>query len=210
MSSSESVVVESSTRGGFKLQDHASRAETGEQIRSANWDFVILQENATTASVTKSRAAFAINPFAEDLNAKINDNNVMTNVILYMTHAYGDDIVGCESNPITCNNELMQEEIRRNYIELGKLLQAEVAPAGIMWKIIQSNGLPLELLDLDKIHPSQQGSLISAATIAATIINSRLRIEDLDNTILGVDNTKLAVDIINKSLFDNEPDWRDY
>lgn len=209
-SSSESVIIESSTRGGFKLQDHAEREETAQQIKSANWDFVVLQENATTASVNRSRAAFAINPFAEDLKAKIVDNNSETKIILYMTHAYDDGAVECESDPVTCSRELMQEEIRRNYIELGDLLSAEVAPAGIMWKIILSNDLALELWDLDKIHPSKQGSLVSAATLAATISKNRLQIENLDDTILGVEETELVVDIINKSLFDNDPDWRGF
>ncbi len=204
------IIVKNITPGGWRFEQHAEDQRTIEMIKSDNWDFVVLQENASYASYVKRRAEELVYPFAENLFDQVIDNNPDTEIILYMTHAYEDGLDDCESNPTGCSYELMQNEIRRNYLHMGKLIESQIAPAGILWKIILSKNESLNLFADDKIHPSREGSQVSAATVATIISKERLTAEELDSLLFDQSESILITDIINQALFDGDPDWKSF
>ena len=204
------IIIKSSASGGWRLENHAEDLETTNVIRSSNWDYVVLQENAGVASLSQIAAADNIYPHAEKLYGQISDNNPDTKVILYLTHAYKDGIEDCDTEPTVCTYELMQNEIRRNYLYINELIKSEVAPAGIIWKMIFAVEGSIDLFDGDKIHPSPEGSQVSAATIAAVISKELLEANHIDYSIIGFNESKLVVDIINKALLSGEPYWRTF
>jgi len=191
------IILKNSTRGGWRFQNHAEDIETTATIRSSNWDYVVLQENAGVASISQEEAETLMYPFAETLHDQIIDNNPETQVILYMTHAYEEGLDNCATDPNNCTYEMTQNEIRRNYLYLSELIDSKVAPAGIMWKMILAKELGIDLFDTDKIHPSPEGSQVSAAVVATTISRELLEANYLDRRIFSLAESETIIRIIN-------------
>jgi len=201
--------IDAETAGGYAFRDHleSGRAETF--INKTNWDYVVLQENADVASFTREEAEKHIYPYARSLANLIADNNPATQIILYLTHAYKSGSSRCDVNPSVCDCKGMQNEIRRNYEFVSGLFKSNIAPAGIMWKMIQQEH-DINLHDNDEVHPNIMGSVISAATICATIQNKRLTTAMIPADIFTENEASEIVDIINGSLFDYNPNWRTF
>ena len=204
-----STRIESETVGGYSFKDHVTSGRAERFIYETNWDYVVLQENAGFAGFTKSEAEKEIYPYAINLADMIKDNNRQTEIILYMTHAYRNGSERCPQNPNVCNYDKMQTEIRRNYVFIADLFNSKIAPAGIMWKLI-SNKEKINLHNQDNIHPNEKGSQVSAATLFSTIRRKRLQAGSLSEDIFSASEASSIIDLINASLFDNQPDWRDY
>jgi len=201
--------VESEIVGGYTWKDHVDSGSAENLIYRTNWDYVVLQENAGVAGFTQAEARDEIYPFALELSELIIENNKATKIILYMTHAYKNGSERCDTNPNVCDYVSMQKEIRRNYIFVSSLFPSEIAPAGMMWNII-SDKLGINFHNDDGIHPNEKGSQISAATIASTINNKRLQTNQIDQTLFPNSDIDTLIEIINASLFDKSPDWREY
>jgi len=204
-----SIRVESETVGGFTLQDHVMSGRAENFIYKTNWDYVVLQENAGLAAFTQEEAEIEIYPFARQLAEMIQDNNRQTEIILYMTHAYKNGSERCVQNPNVCTYKKMQNEIRRNYIFISELFNSKIAPAGMMWRLLLDKEM-IPLHNQDNIHPSEIGSQVSAATLYSTIRRKRLEAEDLSGDFFSKSEAESIVRIINASLFDKDPDWREY
>jgi len=197
------------TVGGYSWKDHIESGRAENFIYRTNWDYIVLQENAGFAGFTESQAETEIYPYARRLSDLIIDNNRSTKIILYMTHAYKNGSTQCDTNPNVCNYRDMQKEIRRNYIFVSGLFASQIAPAGMMWNII-SDKEGINLHNADNIHPNEKGSQISAATITTTINGKRLQTDLIDQTLFPNSDIENIIDILNASLFDKQPDWRDY
>ena len=117
---------------------------------------------------------FMFYPYAQLLNDMIKKNCQTTKVILYMTHGYNYATSWCSTYPDLCTYSGMQEALKQNYVKMSELLNAVVAPAGILWKIIMRRDSSLELYAMDNLHPNINGSYISACTIYATIFHKKL------------------------------------
>jgi len=205
----QEVLIESSTVGGSTLKDHSESTTTLDKINKENWDFVVLQENAALASISFQDAKNEIYPFSRDLKDQIKSNNTNTTVLLYMTHAYEEGFPSCVDNPNACTYETMQTEIRRNYIYMETNLQAELAPAGIIWWMIKDQ-YNLEMWDADTYHPSIEGSWISALTLSTFFNPNQIELNILPNEHFDENEKQIIVETINKSIFENNPDWRAY
>lgn len=205
----EEILVMSSTGGGLGLEDHANLESTNTSIASENWDYVVLQENGAFATYPLAEAQERIYPFARDLQKKIKDNHEDTKIVLYLTHGYKNGGSWCDDNPLVCTYELMQIEIRRNYLKLEELIEAEIAPAGMMWWFIK-NDIEIDLWDVDEFHPNPLGSYISAITIAAHFTQEFVTDEDLAASEFSPEDAVKVKQIINSALFSNFPDWRTF
>ena len=205
----QEILVMSSTGGGLGLEDHATLSSTNTSIESDNWDYVVLQENGAFATYSLTEAQEKIYPFARDLKKKIKDNHADTKIVLYMTHGYKNGGSWCDDNPLVCTYELMQTEIRRNYLKMEELLEAEIAPAGMMWWFIK-NDIDIDLWDVDEFHPNPLGSYVSALTIASHISAAFIEDEDLEASDFENEDAIKIKQIINSALFSNFPDWRTY
>lgn len=204
------IVIKQSVKGGWRFENHAEDIETTETIRSSNWDYVVLQENAGYASVNQDQAENVIYPFAEKLYDQIIDNNPKTQIILYMTHAYEEGIENCVTNPDRCTYELMQNEIRRNYLHINGLIESKIAPAGILWKMIRAKELDIDLFHDDTTHPSPEGSQVSAAVVATIISGEPLKASYLDSRVFMLSESTLVKELINNALFEGKPDWKTF
>jgi hypothetical protein len=100
----------------------------------------------------------------------------------------------------------MQEAVKQNYIYMSKSLNAQLAPAGILWKIIMQKDSGLELYADDNYHPNITGSYISACTIFATIFHKKMigafyPVDIPKKTAVFIQN------IVSEVMFNSDPDW---
>lgn len=205
----DSIQIAVSAPGGFSLEEHAMSNQTLDLLNGDNWDWVVLQENATLAALPQAAAEIQVYPFAAQLQNRIKINNSETKTILYMTHAYQGGAPDCATIPNSCTYDWMQNEIRHNYLMMADRLGAKVAPAGMMWKILLSQK-EMNLWEVDTIHPNPTGAYISALTLFASIQEQRLSNEFFVPSFLETTDRDLIFQVINQSIFDENPNWKVY
>lgn len=204
------ILVKTAASGGWRFEDHATSSSTLRTIRSNNWDYVVLQENATVSSTNSTGAEASMIKYGDSLYQQIQENNSQTRIILYMTHAYENGLETCTTRPNVCTYPLMQDRIRTNNIELSQTVRARIAPAGIIWKILISQDGSLPLWGADQVHPSALGSIVSASVISVLISNRKLSNNSLEEFQLLPKEANLIIETINESIFNSNPDWRTF
>jgi len=205
----QTIEISSATGGGLSFTDHVNMLSTIDAIHQDNWDVVVLQENGVYGSFPIEEAQTMVYPHAETLRNRIFANHPETAILLYMTHAFKNGGDWCDEDPNVCSYELMQDAVRQNYLEMEDFMGAAVAPAGMMWWIINDE-MPMELWDNDNIHTSHRGAFVSALTIAIAISGTEAMESDFYQNIFEDAEKEVVISSINNCLFNNNPDWRTY
>lgn len=154
------MVYDSHLTGGYTLEDHAASLVTQNKILSANWDYIILQEQS-------QRPTF-INPgrFMDGFNSLknfIKQNKPCAQITSFMTWGYKNgDAQNCPINPNVCTYTGMQTLLTERYMNMSQLFESEVTPVGVVWKYIKENYPAINLYQPDGSHPSIAGSYLAA------------------------------------------------
>jgi hypothetical protein len=158
------LYVEQATASGATLQDHCTRQETFEKIRSRNWDYVILQD--ATLSIALFEYHNQTIPFTQILKDSILNNNQETEIIFFMWYGQKDgvDYLGEQYSYAT-----FQEMLKDGTLIVADSLQLIVAPVGWAYNSSINERPNLDLYIGDKIHPSPAGSYIGACVYYSTI-----------------------------------------
>jgi hypothetical protein len=211
----DSVYTEMSAPGGYDFERHFRLTETKIALSSRKWDYIVLQESGWRTALPESMANARVYPFADSLKALIDVNNLEAKLILYMTNGYigGVNAFGeekwCSEDPQVCTYEGMQDRIRETYLKLSDQMKAEIAPCGIVWKMLRSNNPNIPLHDPDGIHPSLLGSYSNAITIYSMVRKKKIKEVFVPS---GVTNEQ-AMDVqktVSSALFDCNPDWKNF
>ncbi|MBU7018727.1 MAG: hypothetical protein HXS44_14550 [Theionarchaea archaeon] len=174
------VEVDMSAQGGWTLSDHASSSLTLDKI-DENWDFVILQEQSVIPCILEERNEYMY-PAVRNLYEKVHEKG--GTVILFMTWGRRDGLpdAGYE------NFDDMQQQLYTGYMDIADELGVMVAPVGIAWQNSIKKDPHLNLWGVDGIHPSVEGSYLSACVFYATIFGQSP--EGLDNSGLSEEMAK--------------------
>jgi hypothetical protein len=207
----DQVYTEMSAPGGYDFERHVILESTIKALDSREWDYIVLQESGWRTALPPDMLATKVFPFASDLKNIISEKQPSSTLILYMTQGYVGgvgtfDADWCAAEPAVCSYEGMQERIRDTYIELSKIMGAEVAPTGMVWKALMNKDSQFSLFDADGIHPNLAGSYVNALTIYSVIRRKELRnvfipMGVADDDALLIQNT--VVDMI----FQCSPNW---
>ncbi|MCB0666791.1 MAG: SGNH/GDSL hydrolase family protein [Saprospiraceae bacterium] len=204
----DSIFIKVVAPGGYTLADHLASPAMEMVFESELWDAVVIQENATISSLIPSEIEKSMIQPAYGLAQKIKSNHPDTRIIWYMTHAYSHGISPCGEDESVCSFAGMLDRIRTNYLKAASVVVSEIAPAGVMWKILFKKASDINLHDDDDIHPNILGSWVSAATIYAILFQQDLDKEKLELPQTYSSYTPLIAEVINRSIFDQIPDWR--
>lgn len=149
-SKGHSVDVTVIARGGETFEGHYYSRETLGAISDGQWDLAVLQEQSTRPVEDPDKMIRS----ATRLHNKI--GNIRT--ILYLTWArqYAPE---------------MQSLISESYFDLAKLLDAQIAPVGLVWQEFLKNEKQIELFTDDGHHPTLLASYAIACTFYATVFN---------------------------------------
>lgn len=139
------------TKGGMGLDYHAREEQTRFNILYGGYDFVVLQHTAHPMGEPE-----AMKQGAETLAAWCREAG--SRVVLYQTWAMKGD-------------EGYQAHMSGVYFELGKSLNAAVAPVGDVWQKTRIEQPDLNLYYTDGQHASPDGSALAARVICETILS---------------------------------------
>lgn len=164
--------IKSITASNYKLSQFATtgnpyNTEIINTLSSEKWDFVILQEHRESImqniEVTKSAIT--------TLKQAIDKSGAQT--ILYETQA---DYIGRDftinGSSIYFENTTLQYYMNKYYYSLSSLFQCPLAPAGLYYTRCMSEYPEINLYNSDMIHPSLEGSYLTACTIYQTIFGN--------------------------------------
>jgi hypothetical protein len=149
--------------GGWRLKDHLEKGEALSLLRSATWDFVVLQEQSTLGTNLfvdgKPRVAGdeAFQPWAEKWAIEI--TRAGATPVFYLTWAR-------RASPED------QATLTHAYLRAARATRALVAPVGLAWARAQSMQPSLDLYAADGSHPSATGSYLAGCTFYATFFHS--------------------------------------
>ncbi|HEX5000969.1 MAG TPA: PKD domain-containing protein [Bacteroidia bacterium] len=172
LSFGDTILFDSSTPGGYTLEQHSTYANTLNKITSQQWDYVILQEQSQRPSFSPSQVAIEVLPYAMLLDSLIHDNNPCTETVFYMTWGRKNgDASNCAVYPPVCTYEGMQARLRESYLLMGQQNGATVSPVGAAWKAVRDLNPSFDLYDPDESHPSIYGSYLAACTFYSTLFH---------------------------------------
>jgi hypothetical protein len=155
------VEVDMSAYGGWTLSDHAASPLTRDKIE-LKWDFVILQEQSVIPCMASEREQYMY-PAVRTLYSMITDKG--STPILFMTWGRRNGFP--DAGYSTFNK--MQAEIYSGYMAIGDELDILVAPVGSAWLRALEKDVQLNLWETDGIHPSREGTYLSACVFYTTI-----------------------------------------
>jgi hypothetical protein len=211
----DSVYTEMSAPGGYDFERHFRLPQTIGALNSRKWDYIVLQESGWRSALYPTTAKNMIYPFADSLKDVISKNNASAKLILYMTNGYIGgvnafaDTAWCKADPVVCSFDGMQERIKDNYLHLATQLNAEIAPCGLMWKILRSKYPNIILHDPDGIHPSLTASYTNAITIYSTIRRKKMKGVYVPASVTN-ETGSIIQQVASDVLFDCNPGWKDF
>ena len=169
-STGDVLVYDSYTPGGYRFLNHASDPISLDKINSNNWDYVALQAQSQETGFSQAQMGVEVFPHATSLSTAIRANNECSQPLFYMTwgHKHGNAPT-CPYLPWMCTYEGMDDAIKDAYIFMAESNDAELAPAGAVWRYIRENHPTIELYSSDGSHPSLAGSYAVATTFYTMI-----------------------------------------
>ncbi len=167
----KNVSTDMSAPGGYTLEQHFYMQATIDKINSADWDYVILQEQSQYPVIDYYRQNSTY-PFAEKLDSVIRANNSST--MLYMTWGRkngGQQCIGNYCSPLFTDYFHMQDSLSASYSHLSQILNCRLCPVGLAWKQARIQNPDADLWDADLSHPTIKGSYLAACLFYASIFD---------------------------------------
>jgi len=145
--------------GGKDLVWHSRNKATLEAIAGGKWDFVILQDQSLTPTLSPQRTRQG----AAVLDAAIRKAGAKT--MFFMTWQRKPTLDLLKRFPD------MHKRNSKTYIAVARELKALVAPVGYAWKMAYDADPKLPLYARDNSHPARMGTYLAACVFYSTIYN---------------------------------------
>lgn len=200
------LIVESITAGGARLKTHWDDGAAVERIRSAEWDFVVLQEQSQTPLMPFGRNQFFV-PYAKKFAEVVRDRGAIP--VLYLTWPRPD------------TPGFPQRDYTTSVVDLAKELRAEVAPAGLAKEAVEAQLPAFNFYADSGGHPTAAGTYLAACTFFATIYDRSpeglpASVTTAGGAVVGVSATEAPVVqraaasalVTVKKLLDRDPERR--
>ncbi len=168
VSGGKTVLVESSTFGGYTLQMHTQNTNTLQKINSRNWDYIVLQEQSQIPSFIPERETMMY-PYAVFLDSVIHSNYQCTKIVFFLTWAHKNGDLEILQNGGTDSYEAMQQRLRSGYLTIADSLYAMVAPCGWVCREVREQYPNMILYSGDDYHPAQNLTYLAACTFYTTL-----------------------------------------
>jgi hypothetical protein len=207
LSLGDSLNVSSSTPGGYTFQLHASYAPTLEAIRSADWDYVVLQEQSQRPAFPLAQVEIEVFPYAAQLVDSILANNACSQPVFYMTWGrQNGDADNCTSWPPVCTYGGMQGLLRERYLQMAADNAAFTSPVGAAWNVVRATHPFINLYNADQSHPSPEGTYLAACVFYSTLFRSTCAAAPYAFT-LDPDTAAILRNIASSTVLDSMDTW---
>ena len=161
-SGSHAVETGLSAAGGGTWAGHTTSALTLNMITQRKWDFIVLQEQSDYPAVAAQRQEL-VYPAARLLSGRVRESGATP--VLFMTWGRRE---GLPEAGLKTYAE-MQAQVEAGYMEIANELKLMVVPVGIAWQNAIAQKPQLELWQSDGIHPTREGTYLSACVFYAAI-----------------------------------------
>ncbi len=171
LSGGDSIIVDSSTPGGYSFAAHSTYTTTLQKLAANNNDFVVLQAQSQEPSFPPFQVESETFPYAHILDSLAKAGSPCSQTVFYMTwgRKYGDS-QNCASYPPLCTFEGMNDRLRWAYKQMADDNEALVSPAGTAWRKSWEADSTINLWSVDNSHPSVAGSYLTACVFYGTIL----------------------------------------
>lgn len=177
MAISEGIIISNTKilKGGERLSGHLKNQKLLDLLMQGGWDYVILQEQTSSPSLSTLSVSENVYPYAKQLVDKIRFASPNAKIIFYQTWGHKDGNTYKEDIPYPLNDtfETMQSRLNTSYIEMAWMNKAWCAPVGMAWQNIRKNNPDYELYVSDGLHPSVLGSYLAANVIFTVILQKK-------------------------------------
>lgn len=207
VSTGDELIYDSNTPGGYRFMDHASSSTTLDKINANNWDYVVLQAQSQETSLSQAQMQTEVYPYAESLSNAIRANYACSQPMFYMTWGRENgDASLCATLPWVCTYLGMDSAIRATYIYMADTNNAEISPAGAVWRELRTYHPEIILYSGDGSHPSVAGSYAAACAFYTMIYKKDPTAIPWNSTLPDIDaqNIKMTVRHI---IFDSISNW---
>lgn len=166
------VIKDSSTPGGYTLEQHSTNPTTLNKIRLGTWDYVVLQENSQYPVINYLRYN-SMYPASRYLDSLITFYNGITTFFMNWGWRYGGQCeVDGHQSPYFEDYFHMQDSMTSAYLEIATELEAVLAPVGEAWRTAVTWDSTLVLWHTDNYHPALNGSYLIACVFYATLFDA--------------------------------------
>ena len=221
----DTLIYDSYALGGHGFWQYYVDPLCASKIRSAQWDYVILQEQSQQPSQPTGDFLSTSYLPAAVLDTMIESNDSCTKTMFYMTWGYenGDSIrcVYYPAWPAICTFEGMDSLTRLRYMayadtawlsEVGHITgsnlirNSQVSPVGAVRHYILYNYPAIELYQTDGSHPTEAGSYAGACTFYVALFHKDPLLIPYDYSLSATDASEIrtAAKIV---AYDNMSYW---
>jgi hypothetical protein len=158
-----SVKADMVAHGGWTMLDHAQSSETIEEIRSTEWDYVVLQEQGDVPSFPSSRER-EMYPAIRGLHNEISASGADT--VLFMTWGHRNGSLAANVGGYGAESALVETA----YVKIGNELDVAIAPVGVAWWLAMQSDPGLNLWVNDGNHATKEGSYLAASVLYHVIL----------------------------------------
>jgi hypothetical protein len=137
---------------GYSLEDHWNDNRVQEDIRTGDYDFVVLQQGPSALPESQVLLIKYVEKFASLCKG------TKTQPVLYMVWPSRDRLFDLDN-------------VIYSYTKAAAQTGSLLAPCGLAWKNAWQATPSLPLYGLDNFHPSTTGSVLAALTVYGTIKN---------------------------------------
>ena len=170
-STGDTLFTDENTPGGYRLMGHASNATSIAKIKSAQWDYVVLQDQSQLPSFPEADVQVMVYPFARALDSMIQENYACSKTVFYMTWGRKNgDAQNCAFWPPVCTYQGMDSLLALRYRKMANDNKALLSPVGALWRYLRTNHPTIELYQSDESHPSLAGTYAAACSFYAVIL----------------------------------------
>jgi PKD repeat protein len=166
LSAGDTMIFDSNTPGGYKLEDHSLDVTSQNKIMTGGWDYVVIQGQS-------QEPVMSYNQFMNggmDLYNLIKQYNSCAVTMPYMTWGRKNgDAPNCPNFPMMCTYRKMDSVLRMRYLTLTDWINGEVSPVSVVWRYLRQNHPGIELYQPDESHPSPAGSYAAACCFYASL-----------------------------------------
>ena len=167
----KSTSFEFITKGGATLQQHLNDPQTLDQIKTGNWDIVVLQDQSKIPALQEQYARLfhdAVDTFTEVIR------DAGAEPMLYVTWGRRDG--DSKNRDIFPDYDTMQQKLLSAYRDAAERNGLTTAPVGDAWSIIRKKDKALgrELYKDDGSHPSSKGAFLASCVFFRSLFNDSL------------------------------------
>jgi len=170
------VIADGYAPGGRTLEGHTKDPEVLRRVKSAEWDFVVLQEQSQKPAFAPGRVEAETIAPALQLNGLIRAAQPGAQVVFYETWGRKNgDQDNCRALPDICTYSGMQQRLNASYRLMAARASGILAPVGEAWARVRTEHPEIELYGPDGVHPSLAGSYLAACVFYAALIHRTLK-----------------------------------